>query len=103
MRLRYDWYVEFEDEQTEDEADVSREMAKNAFGDGVMGISASGLHENGYVLTAMLYLDPALVFDDVTDRFPGELPADMEERLTERAEDELDGVVDVIVQRVPSS
>lgn len=98
MRIRYDLYVEFEDPQQETAADVSRSVAKNSFGNGVMGVAAPSLHEEGYVLTAMLFLDPALVFEDVEADFPSKLPTDIEQRL----EDEVVGYRDAAVQRVKS-
>jgi hypothetical protein len=97
MRIRYDIYVEF-DSPRENAKDAVLEVAKGAFGDGVMGISASSLYEDNYILTAMLYLDPALIFDDIEERFPDELPENMEARLEKR----LDKYKDGAIQRVES-
>lgn len=97
MRIRYDLYGEF-DEPQDDAGETARTVAKDSFGDGVMGISASSLHEDDYILTTMLFLDPALIFNDIESDFPTELPDDMESRL----EGEVTMCEDVAVQRVVS-
>jgi len=95
MRIRYDMYVEFSSPQ-DNAKEAVLDVSKRAFGDGVMGISASKLHEDNYILTAMLYLDPALIFDEVEANFPDELPENMESRLENR----LDVYEDAVIQRV---
>lgn len=102
MRLRYDIYVEFDSPRKEDEIDVLKNI-RGAFSEGVMGVSASSLYEDGYVFTGMFYLDLSYIFDDVGERFPGKLPADSEERLERKLESYSDEFIDVAVQRVPSN
>lgn len=102
MRLRYDVYIEF-DSPREGDAITVLESVREAFSDGVMGVSDSSLYEDKYVFTSILYLDLSFIFDDIEERFPNEIPDNSEEQLEECLRSYSGEYVDVVVQRVPSS